>query len=198
MSEPRVIKRYANRKLYDTRSSQYVTLEQIAETSKKEDIPDGNPYRGLLPFEAEHRSLFFGRKSEIGTLIDRLRTEAFIVVAADSGVGKSSVCRAGVLPLIAEGALGGTRTWKEVTMIPGRRPLQALCIAISRELGIDEQTLQADLRQDPSNLPRTLYKTLGDKRGLVPELLASAGPLSEVLRARIVPVTTPELSAQLA
>ena len=52
-------------------------------------------------------------------------------------------------------------------MIPGRRPLQALCIAISRELGIDEQTLQADLRQDPSNLPRTLYKTLGDKRGLV-------------------------------
>ncbi|PSM30691.1 protein kinase, partial [Haliangium sp. UPWRP_2] len=142
-------------------------LEQIAETSKKEDIPDGNPYRGLLPFEAEHRSLFFGRKSEIGTLIDRLRTEAFIVVAADSGVGKSSVCRAGVLPLIAEGALGGTRSWKEVTMIPGRRPLQALCIAISRELGIDEQTLQAELRQDPSNLPRTLYKTLGDKRGLV-------------------------------
>ena len=30
MSEPRVIKRYANRKLYDTTSSQYVTLEQIA------------------------------------------------------------------------------------------------------------------------------------------------------------------------
>ncbi len=29
--DPRVIKRYSNRKLYDTRSSQYVTLEQIAE-----------------------------------------------------------------------------------------------------------------------------------------------------------------------
>lgn len=29
--EPRVIKRYSNRKLYDTRSSQYVTLEQIAQ-----------------------------------------------------------------------------------------------------------------------------------------------------------------------
>jgi serine/threonine protein kinase/formylglycine-generating enzyme required for sulfatase activity len=142
-------------------------LEQIADTSKKEEIPAGNPYRGLLPFEAEHRSLFFGRKSEIGTLIDRLRTECFIVVAADSGVGKSSVCRAGVLPLIAEGALGGTRTWKEVTMIPGRRPLQSLCIALARELGLDEATLQADLRKDPANLPRTLFKTLGDKRGLV-------------------------------
>lgn len=31
LGEPRVIKRYSNRKLYDTRSSQYVTLEQIAE-----------------------------------------------------------------------------------------------------------------------------------------------------------------------
>ena len=31
MSDPRVIKRYANRKLYDTQRSRYVTLEQIAE-----------------------------------------------------------------------------------------------------------------------------------------------------------------------
>lgn len=31
MSESRVIKRYANRKLYDTQSSHYVTLDQIAE-----------------------------------------------------------------------------------------------------------------------------------------------------------------------
>lgn len=30
-SRPRVIKRYANRKLYDTRDSRYVTLQQIAE-----------------------------------------------------------------------------------------------------------------------------------------------------------------------
>ncbi|MFO0577800.1 MAG: polyhydroxyalkanoate synthesis regulator DNA-binding domain-containing protein [Polyangia bacterium] len=31
MLPPRVIKRYANRKLYDTQSSQYVTLDQIAQ-----------------------------------------------------------------------------------------------------------------------------------------------------------------------
>jgi polyhydroxyalkanoate synthesis repressor PhaR len=31
MSEPRVIKRYANRKLYDTQRSRYVTLDQIAD-----------------------------------------------------------------------------------------------------------------------------------------------------------------------
>ncbi len=39
MSEPRVIKRYANRKLYDTQHSCYVTLEQIAEMIREgEDV----------------------------------------------------------------------------------------------------------------------------------------------------------------
>ena len=32
--EPKVIKRYANRKLYDTVESRYVTLEEIAEMVK--------------------------------------------------------------------------------------------------------------------------------------------------------------------
>lgn len=39
MGEPRVIKRYANRKLYDTQRSRYVTLEQIADMIREgEDV----------------------------------------------------------------------------------------------------------------------------------------------------------------
>ena len=39
MGEPRVIKRYSNRKLYDTQSSRYVTLEQIADLIREgEDV----------------------------------------------------------------------------------------------------------------------------------------------------------------
>ena len=34
---PRLIKRYANRKLYDTRDSRYVTLQQIAEFVRRGD-----------------------------------------------------------------------------------------------------------------------------------------------------------------
>ena len=37
MSEVRVIKRYANRKLYDTQHSRYVTLEQISEMIREGD-----------------------------------------------------------------------------------------------------------------------------------------------------------------
>ena len=142
-------------------------LEQLADTARKDDIPPGNPYRGLLPFEAEHRALFFGRKSEIGTLIDRLRTEQFILVAADSGVGKSSLCRAGVLPLIAEGALGGNCTWNQITLVPGRKPLTSLVASLCWGLGCNEESLTAELKQDPSQLPRLLHRHLGEGRGLL-------------------------------
>ena len=37
MTEPRVIKRYANRKLYDTEHSRYVTLDQISEMIRHGD-----------------------------------------------------------------------------------------------------------------------------------------------------------------
>lgn len=143
------------------------TLEQIADAKRKDDVPEGNPYRGLLPFEAEHRSLFFGRKSEIGTLVDRLRTEGFLIVAADSGVGKSSVCRAGVLPLIVEGAFADGRTWEEISLVPGRRPIQALAQALSRKLGLDEALLVKILQEEPRSLLRELHKKLGDAKGLV-------------------------------
>src|SRR5262245_33988281 len=37
MAEARIIKRYANRKLYDTQHSRYVTLEQISEMIRNGD-----------------------------------------------------------------------------------------------------------------------------------------------------------------
>jgi polyhydroxyalkanoate synthesis repressor PhaR len=68
MSEARVIKRYANRKLYDTQQSCYVTLEQIAELIRKgEDVKivDNNSKEDLtsvtlaqIIFEEEKRKSF--------------------------------------------------------------------------------------------------------------------------------------------
>ena len=57
-------------------------LELLLPAATASAVPEGNPYRGLLPFEADHRSLYFGRRSEIGTLLERLRTEPCVLVAA--------------------------------------------------------------------------------------------------------------------
>ena len=86
-----------------------------------------NPYRGLRAFEAEHR---------FGLLRTRSRdarssnggSDKVVVVAGDSGVGKSSLCRAGVLPLVTSGGFGLRRAWVTVQSVPGRRPLLSLYV----------------------------------------------------------------------
>lgn len=144
-----------------------VALEQLVPRGGSDKIPDGNPYRGLLAFEAEHRSLFFGRRSEIGTLLERLRSDACVLVAAESGVGKSSVCRAGVLPLVQEGALGGGRSWQVLTMVPGRHPLTSLVQLLLPLCDMSESELAHHVSTEPDRLARMLYQSLGADRGLL-------------------------------
>jgi formylglycine-generating enzyme required for sulfatase activity len=94
-------------------------------------VPEGNPYRGLGAFGAEHRGVFFGRGIDVADVVDRLRTEPLIVIAGDSGIGKSSVVHAGVVPAIVAGALGDDRAWRAITVAaPGRRPFTALADAL--------------------------------------------------------------------
>ena len=142
-------------------------LEQLRPNQKTEALPEGNPYRGLLAFEAEHRGLFFGRKAEVGTILERLRTDPFVLVVADSGIGKSSLCRAGVLPHVTDGALGGGRSWVVRSMVPGKRPLTALCNELAPLLKMTDEALAAKLRTDPSDLGRMLHKQLAADRGVV-------------------------------
>ncbi|WP_437829936.1 nSTAND1 domain-containing NTPase [Sorangium sp. So ce1153] len=148
------------------------------------DVPRGNPYRGLSPFEAEHRSLFFGRSVEIEAVLDRLRAQTLVLIAGDSGVGKSSLCRAGVLPRVAEGALGDGRRISVISVIPGKHPLDALAQAApvaaalrvgpagpagpgGAELDVDRAELVHAMRADPGRLGRELARTLGRSDGLV-------------------------------
>jgi eukaryotic-like serine/threonine-protein kinase len=121
---------------------------------------DENPYRGLRPFESSHRGVFFGRGLEVGVLVERLRTDSVVVVAGDSGVGKSSLCRAGVVPAVLDGALGGGRSWRTLTVVPGRRPLASLAAAL------DDPELAGRVLAEPELLARELHRRAGSD-GLV-------------------------------
>ncbi|MBL8620969.1 MAG: SUMF1/EgtB/PvdO family nonheme iron enzyme [Myxococcales bacterium] len=102
-----------------------------------------NPYRGLAAFGAEDRALFFGRGADVGAIVDRLRSEQAVVVVGDSGVGKSSLVRAGVLPAIAAGGLGGERAWATATMRPGADPLAAAAAALDGDGGFEARLTAA-------------------------------------------------------
>ncbi len=132
-------------------------------------LPEGNPYRGGLAFDSDHRALYLGRRSDCGALLDRLRSEAVVVVAGDAGSGKTSLVRAGLLPLVGEGAIGGGRRWRTISTQPGRHPMQSLSEAIAEALGprTDQLDLLEQLRQDPASVQRQLHKRTSERRGLV-------------------------------
>ena len=84
------------------------------------------PYRGLLPFGQRHARFFFGRDSEIETVLTRLRHSSFLAVVGASGVGKSSLVLGGVLPRLQASDMGDDAPLRTRTMTPGGRPLRAL------------------------------------------------------------------------
>jgi WD40 repeat protein len=61
-------------------------------------IVDENPYpyRGLAPYSEKDALFFFGREEKENIIIDNLKTSPLTLLYGESGVGKSSLLRAGV------------------------------------------------------------------------------------------------------
>jgi formylglycine-generating enzyme required for sulfatase activity len=142
-------------------------LEALRARHTVTHVPEGNPYRGLQAFQEEHRALFFGRGREIRAVLERMRSTPFILITGDSGVGKSSLCLAGVLPRVTEGALEDGRRWRVARLVPGRAPLASAAAALAPHLKMAEAEAELLLRTEPSTLVRALRVTLGSELGVV-------------------------------
>jgi len=57
-------------------------------------------YPGTKPFGADQQDLFFGRDDDIRQLLSRISLEQMIVLYSKSGLGKSSLINAGILPQV--------------------------------------------------------------------------------------------------
>jgi AAA+ ATPase superfamily predicted ATPase len=62
------------------------------------------PYVGLRPFRESDYPFFFGRDREIRVVSSNLQAQPLTVLYGPSGVGKSSVLQAGVLPHLTAAA----------------------------------------------------------------------------------------------
>jgi hypothetical protein len=125
----------------DVRDAYAIPVDRLVDVWPEvlESVP-ACPYRGLLSFRAEdaEAGLFVGREEETVRLRRMVDERALVVVVGPSGVGKSSLVNAGLLP-----ALLSTGEWATATFRPGETPFFALARALYDLEGSD-QVLSAD------------------------------------------------------
>src|SRR5262245_20756570 len=115
--------------------------------------PDG-PYLGLVPFEERDARLFYGRDELADQLAERLAERpdgaGILLVAGESGSGKSSLLRAGLLPRLAAGALGpGSERWPRRVIRPTDSPLRELAMHLAEMAGADPVSVYRSLAEAP-------------------------------------------------
>src|SRR3954447_22396357 len=139
---------------------------------------EAEPFFGLKAVDEDRAHLFFGRERETETLLQLLRREPLVMVTGDSGSGKSSLGRAGLVPRWRGGALAETMgerssetIWHVVQTQPRTRPFQALAEAVSeaaKRLSLslaDRGTLESWARSgDPDQVRRALWCDLPPER----------------------------------
>jgi tetratricopeptide (TPR) repeat protein/energy-coupling factor transporter ATP-binding protein EcfA2 len=123
------------------------------------------PFPGLRPFGALDQPFFFGRSAQFYALYRLLDLSRFVAVIGNSGSGKSSLVRAGLLPLLhQERSESSGRQWVWVEMRPGDVPLQSLTSALTRlaeTLSTTDDPIIAAARAD-----RISYHLRGSSHGV--------------------------------
>ncbi len=118
----------------------------------------GCPYLGLVPFEERDARVFYGRGELVAQLAQRLAGRldraGVLLVAGESGAGKSSLLRAGLMPWLAAGALGPvSQRWPRRVIRPTESPVRELAMQLAEVAGADPVSVYRSLLAAPGEAP---------------------------------------------
>ena len=157
---------------------------RIEADPRTEDAPtgkaiEGNPFRGLSPFDIKDAPLFFGRTAALSELRDVLETQnalrrGFVIVTGGSGSGKSSLVRAGLLAdLQNPNRVGRVAVCRYAVMRPSDREGQILlgiANAILADTAFPELRLvewsEADLARLAAEDPQRVIEAIRHAAGI--------------------------------
>ena len=71
-------------------------------TTARPQLDDENPWPGLESFQEDERAFFFGRDGEAAVLLEHVLDSPVTVLYGRSGLGKTSLLRAGLFPSLRE------------------------------------------------------------------------------------------------
>ncbi|MFY1829476.1 protein kinase domain-containing protein [Myxococcus fulvus] len=116
------------------------------------------PVPGLAPFNEAQAELFFGRRAETLRVLESLDEarsggRRWVSLEGPSGVGKSSLLHAGVLPRLREPPLPGLPRWVVVVARPSYEPVRSLAKALVTAFpSQDVDAVERGLRSEPEGL----------------------------------------------
>ncbi len=137
----------------------------ISRFSLLRDASSDSPFMGLRYFDESQAHLFFGRETLTAELVERIfpetpsfRENHFLAIIGASGSGKSSVVRAGLVPVIRR-----QTGWPIHIITPAAHPLKALAASLTgdSESVTAAATLMDNLAQDPRSLDLYVTRLVG-------------------------------------
>ncbi|MEZ4828475.1 MAG: hypothetical protein R3C61_19610 [Bacteroidia bacterium] len=117
-----------------------------------------NRYPGAQPFSADQNQVFFGRKNETERLHRLVRLEPLVVIYARSGMGKSSLINAGLIPAIRNEGNYHPLTIRLGPWTPGKQesPLEIALQHILTEIPSDGDNILSAFGDRKNSLWQTL------------------------------------------
>ncbi len=156
------------------------------------------PFRGLDVFDFEHAPIFFRRTRAIGEVLEALEQQRkvwrpFVLIVGASGSGKSSLVRAGVLPLLTQpGTIEGVGLWRRAVTRPGAGGSGGDCFDALANSLLDSAALPGLENPESTNAVQDLAAELRDHPEAVAlrvrDALDSAARESKIQRANCLRV----------
>jgi WD40 repeat protein/serine/threonine protein kinase/DNA-binding SARP family transcriptional activator len=122
--------------------------------------PAENPYKGLRAFGEADADDFFGRDALAAELVAAVRDHRLVALVGPSGIGKSSVVRAGLIPALRRGMSAESVSWVISDMFPGSYPFEELAAALLRVAVERPDDLMQQLSRDELGMSRVMKRIL--------------------------------------
>ncbi|MGW1619132.1 nSTAND1 domain-containing NTPase [Streptomyces sp. NPDC002172] len=131
---------------------------------RSEQAEDVCPYPGLASFGPDQAQWFFGREEPLARLIaclsGRLRSGGAVAVVGPTGVGKSSLLAAGLLPALAAGAIPGTDRMPQLYLTPTEHPMKSLAARLGSLVGVPPDSMAEALSENPEGQAEALREAV--------------------------------------
>ena len=147
-----------------------------SKVADKEPAPTTQPppYKGMQPYQTGEAKLFYGREDITATAVGHLRQNNILALVGATGMGKTSLIRAGIIAalqqshLLSDGTLppDGSESWPIHIITPTANPLEALAASLTRasESVTAAFTLAEDMAHDGRSLA-LMVRRLANQQG---------------------------------